>query len=63
MDARWSVLSIRSVSARVAGLEVDESDPLRFDVSTTLQIYSHVTPAVEEGLADTVARLVDGESR
>lgn len=33
------------------------------NVSTTLQIYSHVTPAVEQGLADTVARLVDEESR
>ena len=33
------------------------------DVSTTLQIYSHVTPALEQDLADIVARLVDESSR
>jgi len=32
------------------------------NVSITLDIYSHVTPAMEQDVADTVARLVDGES-
>jgi integrase len=31
-------------------------------VYTTLDIYSHVTPVMEQDLAETVARLVDGES-
>jgi integrase len=31
-------------------------------VYTTLDIYSHVTPVMEQDLADAVARLVDGES-
>ncbi len=32
------------------------------NVSITLDTYSHVTPAIEQDLADTVARLVDGAS-
>jgi integrase len=32
------------------------------NVSTTLDIYSHVVPEMEQDVADTVARLVDGES-
>jgi len=31
-------------------------------VYTTLDIYSHVTPGMEQDLAETVARLVDRES-
>ena len=31
-------------------------------VSITLDTYSHVTPTLEQDVADTVARLVDGES-
>ena len=32
------------------------------NVSITLDTYSHVTPTMEQDDADTVARLVDGES-
>jgi integrase len=32
------------------------------NVSITLDTYSHVTPTLEQDVADTVARLVDGES-
>jgi integrase len=31
-------------------------------VSVTLDTYSHVTPAMEQDVADTVARIVDGGS-
>lgn len=31
-------------------------------VSITLDIHSHVVPEMEQDVADTVARLVDGES-
>jgi integrase len=32
------------------------------NVPITLDIYSHVVPEMEQDVADTVARLVDGES-
>jgi integrase len=33
------------------------------NVSITLDTYSHVTPGLEQDLADVVAQLVDGDSR